>query len=68
MGRSMSRSTSWTRKGLVSAKMGEPTPERGGRRKRFYEIRGNGQRALNAAHAYHSQHASGLGWLKPTEA
>ena len=32
--------------GMVSRKWGEPTPERGGRRKRFYVISAKGQRAL----------------------
>ena len=56
------------KEGWVSAKMGDPTPERGGRRKRFYEITGKGRQALNAAHDYHSQRATGLGWLKPAGA
>lgn len=33
-------------KGFLTSKMGEPTSERGGRRKRIYEITGAGQRAL----------------------
>lgn len=33
-------------KGFLTSKMGEPTAERGGRRKRIYTITGDGQRAL----------------------
>ena len=33
-------------KGLVSAHVGEPTPERGGRRKKHYLVTGAGRRAL----------------------
>ena len=33
-------------KGYVSSHLGDPTPERGGRPKRFYKIEGRGQQAL----------------------
>lgn len=33
-------------KGLVSSRLGEPTPERGGRRKKHYRLVAAGQRAL----------------------
>jgi len=33
-------------KGLVTARVGEPTPERGGRRKRYYSVTAAGQRAV----------------------
>jgi PadR family transcriptional regulator, regulatory protein PadR len=36
-------------KGLVSSRLGGPTPERGGRQKRFYIIEAPGQRALAEA-------------------
>ncbi len=36
-------------KGLVSSRLGEPTPERGGRAKRFYRVDASGFAALNAA-------------------
>ena len=36
------------RKGYVSSFVGEPTPERGGRAKRYFKIRAPGMRALNA--------------------
>ena len=38
-------------KGFVSSWMGEPTPERGGRAKRYYKIEAPGVRALNEARA-----------------
>ena len=33
-------------KGFVVARVGEPTPERGGRRKRYYTVTAAGRRAL----------------------
>ena len=33
-------------KGLLSSRMGESTPERGGRAKRYYELTGHGEQAL----------------------
>jgi DNA-binding PadR family transcriptional regulator len=33
-------------KGLVQSRIGEPTPERGGRRKKHYRVAGAGERAL----------------------
>lgn len=33
-------------KGLVLARVGEPTPERGGRRKRYYAVTAPGRRSL----------------------
>ena len=36
-------------RGLVTSSYGEPTPERGGRRKRFYRLRPEGRRVLAAA-------------------
>jgi PadR family transcriptional regulator PadR len=33
-------------KGMVTSKMGDPTPERGGRRKRFFRITAYGQQTL----------------------
>lgn len=35
---------------LVSSRVGEPTPERGGRRKRFYTLEAAGARALSASY------------------
>lgn len=34
-------------RGLMSSRYGEPTPERGGRRKRFYQLSPDGRRALS---------------------
>jgi PadR family transcriptional regulator, regulatory protein PadR len=36
-------------KGYVSSRMGEPTPERGGRAKRYFRIEAPGINALNAS-------------------
>ena len=36
-------------KGLVNSKLGEATPERGGRAKRYFHITENGVREVNAA-------------------
>ena len=33
-------------KGLIASRMGQPTPERGGRRKKHYRLLAAGQRAL----------------------
>lgn len=51
-GRSLSISAVYTaldrmeQKGLVSSRVGEPTAERGGRRKRYFELLPAGERAL----------------------
>jgi DNA-binding PadR family transcriptional regulator len=34
-------------RGLVCSRLGEPTAERGGRRKRFYQLSAEGRRALS---------------------
>jgi DNA-binding PadR family transcriptional regulator len=34
------------RRGLVSSRLGDPTPERGGKRKRLYTLQPAGERAL----------------------
>ena len=36
-------------KGMVSSPYGDPTPERGGRSKRFFRVEAAGQRALQAS-------------------
>jgi DNA-binding PadR family transcriptional regulator len=36
-------------KGLAASRLGDPTPERGGRRKKFYRPTAAGQRALRAS-------------------
>ncbi len=37
------------RKGLVSSRLGEPTPERGGRAKRYYAVSAAGEAAVERA-------------------
>lgn len=37
------------RRGLVTSRFGEPTPERGGKRKKFYRIEAAGRAALRDA-------------------
>jgi PadR family transcriptional regulator PadR len=39
------------KKGLITSDLGEPTPERGGKPKRFYRIEAPGERALLEAQA-----------------
>lgn len=48
------------KRGMVSSHLGDPTPERGGKRKRLYTVEPAGERAL--AHVYESLRlmASGL--------
>ena len=55
-------------KGFLTSKMGEPTPERGGRRKRYYRVTGKGQRALSQAWAHTEKTFAGLDWLHPKPA
>lgn len=38
-------------KGMVQSQMGDPTPERGGRRKRLFTVTAFGQRTLEEIHA-----------------
>jgi PadR family transcriptional regulator, regulatory protein PadR len=52
-------------KGFVASKMGEPTAERGGRRKRLYEMTGKGEAALTAARSRYDNSFAGLSWLNP---
>jgi len=37
-------------KGYVKSQLGEPTPERGGRSKRFFRVTANGVAAVNRTH------------------
>ena len=37
------------KKGLVTSRLGDPTPERGGRAKRFFSVTGKGIREVRAA-------------------
>lgn len=54
-------------KGFLTSKMGEPTPERGGRRKRYYELSGKGEKALAEARSRFRTNFAGL-VLKPVGA
>lgn len=47
-------------KGLVSSRVGDPTPERGGRAKKFFKVEASGQRALRDACKAAVKMASGL--------
>jgi len=48
------------RRGLVRSRLGEPTPERGGKRKRHYRLTERGADAIAEAHASLTQMAHGL--------
>lgn len=47
-------------RGLVRSRFGEPTPERGGRRKRYYQLRAEGTRALSRSYAAMTRMARGV--------
>jgi DNA-binding PadR family transcriptional regulator len=47
-------------KGLVRSRIGAPTPQRGGKRKRHYELLAPGVRALRQAHATFKRMSDGL--------
>ena len=47
-------------KGLVASRIGDPTPERGGRRKKHYRIAAPGQRPLRQSMAANRNMADGL--------
>lgn len=46
-------------RGLVMSRWGDPTPERGGKRKRYYELRPSGRQAL--ARSWHAMRAMARG-------
>ena len=48
-------------KGYIASTIGEPTPERGGRRKRFYQLEPLGSRALEHSFAALRRMTRGLG-------
>ena len=54
-------------KGLVSSRLGEPTPQRGGRRKRYFAATPAGKRAVRESIAAIGRLARGLsvGWDVP---
>jgi DNA-binding PadR family transcriptional regulator len=47
-------------RGLVASRLGEPTPERGGKRKRLYTVQPAGERALARVYESLRLMASGL--------
>ena len=47
-------------KGLVASRLGDPTPERGGRRKRHYRVLAAGERALKGSLGALRRMTSGL--------
>jgi PadR family transcriptional regulator len=48
------------KRGLVSSRLGEPTPQRGGKRKRLYTVEPAGDRALARVYQSMRQMASGV--------
>ena len=52
------------RKGLLTSRLGDPSPERGGRAKRFYEITRRGQTLLRAECRMTQAMWAGLGLLR----
>jgi DNA-binding PadR family transcriptional regulator len=48
-------------RGYVTSRLGEPTPQRGGKRKRHYSLRPAGEDALARTYESLRQMASGLG-------
>jgi PadR family transcriptional regulator, regulatory protein PadR len=51
-------------KGLVSSRLGEPTPERGGRAKRYYAVSGEGAAAVERAQRCYQSLLEGLQILR----
>jgi PadR family transcriptional regulator PadR len=47
-------------KGMITSWVGDPTPERGGRAKKFFKLEASGQRALHESQALIASMASGL--------
>ena len=47
-------------RGFLESKMGEPTSERGGKRKRFYRVTKEGLRALEAMKLLHEKSWDGI--------
>jgi len=48
------------RRGLVSSRFGDPTPERGGKRKRYYRLSAAGRRTLRESERALARLAAGL--------
>jgi len=55
-------------KGLVSSRLGEPTPERGGRAKRYYAVSGEGAAAVERAQRCYQSLLEGLQILRKKHA
>jgi PadR family transcriptional regulator PadR len=51
-------------KGYVKSQIGEPTPERGGRSKRFFHVTAKGVTAVNRTHRALESMTAGLGLIK----
>jgi len=49
------------KRGLVTSRVGEPTSERGGRRKKHYALEATGQLALRNSYLDYTRMAEGLG-------
>jgi PadR family transcriptional regulator PadR len=47
-------------KGLVRSWVGDPTPERGGRRRKYFALQPAGARALRAAYRAYTEMAAGI--------
>jgi len=52
-------------KGYVRTRMGPPTPERGGRGKRYFELTGSGRRSLAASLEAIQRLSTGVEVLRP---
>ncbi len=52
-------------KGLVASAIGEPTPERGGRAKKYFSVTTKGLREVREAHRTLAKLCEGLRQLKP---
>jgi DNA-binding PadR family transcriptional regulator len=65
-GRELSMSAAYTtlerleRKGMVRSWVGDPTPQRGGRRRKYFELLPRGARALKAAHRAYTGMVTGV--------
>jgi PadR family transcriptional regulator PadR len=56
------------RRGLVASRLGSPTPERGGKRKRLYTVQPAGERALARVYESLRMMANGVaGRLRPVK-
>jgi PadR family transcriptional regulator, regulatory protein PadR len=52
-------------KGFISSSAGEPTPERGGRAKRYFALTADGEAALRSTHEIILKMSAGLKGLQP---